>query len=385
MRIAVISDIHCHSHTSIKGEKVEKGGYYYPLMPDKPVKQNPFSALTKFIRENNIEVDYLVSPGDYSHKIDPKGLKSSWDQLKLLKHEFKAKYLIGTIGNHDVESRVNSKGPFQLIKKFDLDFPIYNVPNASQLQSELLTNGFFSFEDEDVFFLVVNSSFDHWDTEEAKHGKVELDSLDELNSLVEATEKKIKIVLIHHNPIVHETGVGDTDDLIHGSEDFLKNILGVNLLIHGHKHDYRFSQHPVKSKVINILSAGSFSCYLSGMRVGVSNHFHIVDFNDMNEECGLIESYSYNQYDGWKTEKEFTEGFGNNDSRATLSIQIEKICKGSTDPYITWDEILESKPSLNFISATIRNAILEELSDKGSLKRVSFDSYTKFPKEIIIR
>ncbi len=384
MKIAIISDIHCHNH---KGSE-PKGGYYYPSMPEKPVNQNPFAALTKFIRENEIKARYLLSPGDYSHKMDSQGLKSSWDQLKLLSHEIEAEFLVGTIGNHDVDSRGKDKDPFRTIKNFDRDFPVYKPGSKESFKSILLSEGYFAIDSENIQFLVVNSSYDHWDTEESRHGKVELESLNEVQKLINDSSKNYQIVLVHHHPLIHETGIGDTEDVIHGSEEFLKCVSPVDFIIHGHKHDYRFVQHKIYPKNLNILGAGSFSCYVTGRRPLTLNSFHIIEFEENDEtDCvnhGVIETYTYNPNEGWKHEAEFKEGFGYTKSLSEVVDIIKDYITKLSQPYTSWDDITVAKKQLKFISSKVRNEALLILKNDGSLVRISFDSYTKFPKEIIL-
>jgi len=385
MRIAVISDIHCHKHEP----NVPKGGYYFPLMPDSPAKQNPFAALKKFINANGIVADYILSPGDYSHQIDPDGLKSSWEQLKLLTKEFEANYLLGTIGNHDVESRKNEKGPFNLIKSFDSDFPVYKSSSSKTFRNNLLTETYFEFIDNGIHFIIMNSSFDHWDTHEARKGKVDLEKLEEIKQIIENSTSKYKLVLIHHHPVVHETGIGDTGDLIHGSEEFLKTVDGVDFIVHGHKHDFRFSQLQLKPKNQSILGAGSFSCFITGKKPLALNSFQIIQFNQSPEaNCinhGTVETYTYSPNEGWKYEPEFQEGFGNTSSLEELKTQLREFFAKTVDPYTSWQDIVEDSNSLNHISSSLRNKALSQLMEESDIKRVTFDKYTKYPIEIIIR
>ncbi|MGK7390814.1 MAG: metallophosphoesterase family protein [Candidatus Cyclobacteriaceae bacterium M2_1C_046] len=372
IKIGIISDIHSHRWDN---KTIYQGGYYYPNMPEKPVSQNPFASLKKLIRQEKSEYDYILCPGDFAHQIDPDGLKSSWDQLKLIKNEVKACMLIATIGNHDVASRGNGD-VFRYIKNFDNDFPVYSSGNSAEYKSQLLDKGYYKIEDEklDILIVVINSCFDHWDHVEASKGKIETEHLDDLKDIIQKSPRNIKLGLVHHHPVIHETGIYDTSDLIEGSEGLMKSLSGLDLIIHGHKHDYRFTQKKVFPKNLNILSSGSFSCFKTHLKTGTVNYFHEIEFHSEHvshcEKQGIIKTYGYDPTSGWNRYKELDEGFGCIfDIQNLFSFLKEEILKLTEVNYLEWYELIEKYPLLKYISRESRNASLNRLKDEGVIMR----------------
>lgn len=369
--VGVISDIHSHKW----GDDILQGGYYYPNMPDKPISQNPFASLKELFRKENRKFDFIVSPGDFAHQIDPEGLKSSWEQLKLIKNEVDAEMLIATIGNHDVASRENGD-VFKYIKEFDIDFPVYSSTKSQEYKNQLLENGYYYIDDEkrNVLILVINSCFDHWDKVEASKGKIDTESLAEIKAITEKSGRDIKIALLHHHPIVHETGIYDTNDIIEGGEPLMESLAEMDLIIHGHKHDYRFTQQSIYPKNLNILSSGSFSCFKTYLKSGTLNYFHEIEFHmDNVDHCykhGLIKTYAYDPTSGWNRYKELDEGFGCTLEGQSLYDYVEKAILSITGSnYVEYSELLDTYPTLNYIARESRNSTLDSLIDKKIIAR----------------
>jgi predicted phosphodiesterase len=387
IRLGIISDIHCHE--LIPGK--QQGGYYFPSMPDHPIHQNPFASLKELIRNDDLCLDYLLSPGDYAHQIDNKGLKSSWDQLKIVSSELRVKSLMGTIGNHDVSSR-NNGDSFSDIKAFDMDFPVYLNKNSKNYLNSLLYNCFYTIEDVelDILFIIVNSCYDHWDTVQARKGKVSKEDSERIKIEIDNSPRSRKVLMVHHHPIVHETGLSDTDDLIEGSEDLMKNIAGIDLIIHGHKHDFRFTQKKIFPKNLNILASGSFSCFKTSLKTNAQNAFHVIEFHSTDSliSCinqGVINTYLYDPIIGWQLDSNLEEGFGCTLSEQHIrDIVVEEFNK-ITVPYTLWKDVVENKGLLRYITRESRNSILSNLMEEGVIKRVTIDRFNNLHGDIILR
>jgi predicted phosphodiesterase len=358
-------------------------------MPESPVSQNPFASLRNLIRKNGIEFDYLLAPGDFAHQIDPDGLKSSWDQLKLIKVEGKASKLIATIGNHDVASR-DAGDVFKEIRNFDHDFPVYtSSPDKNEYKSDLLNKGFYSIEDPklDILFVVLNSCFDHWNKVEASKGKVQIDNLSDISELIYSSKRRIKIALIHHHPIIHETGIHDTFDVIEGSEELMKYLNDADFIIHGHKHDYRFTQSKFFPKNLNILSAGSFSCFKTYLKSNSLNYFHEIEFHlDECEHCvnqGIIRTYAYDPTVGWAHYDNLTDGFGCTLEPSELDRYFNKCLAAVSESYVQWRELITLYPTLRYIAMKEVKATLDRLVKGSVIKR--YNDYPNSIGDIILR
>jgi predicted phosphodiesterase len=388
LRLGIISDIHCHE----KSEKPQ-GGYYFPLMPDYPVSQNPFASLRQLARSDGIEVDFLLCPGDYAHIVDEKGLKSSWEQLKLMSHELKAKFLIGTIGNHDVASRAKGDS-FSYLKIFDSNFPVYVDTKSPEYLKSLLNEGYYYVdnEEDDIFFMVLNSCFDHWDEIQASRGKILKEESEKIEKIIENSSRSKKILMVHHHPIIHETGISDTGDVIEGSEELMKNVAKakVDLVIHGHKHDFRFTQETIYPRNLNILASGSFACYKSSLKTYVQNAFHVVEFHSLVnlDQCinpGIIKTYLYDPAHGWELDPSKEEGFGCVLTEPQLIGIVKPELVANALPYVLWDELISRIPVLKYISRKTRNNILKELLRVKDIQDLSLDRFGNVHSYIIIR
>lgn len=376
MVIGVISDIHSHEEDI---EKKNRGGFYYPSMPDSPISKNPFSSLKKLIKESEIEFDFILSPGDYAHKIDLKGLKSAWEQLKLIKFESGAKSLIGTIGNHDVSSRGDGDS-FKAVKEFDIDFPVFGEHSSQEIKNKFFGEHFFSIEDndKDVFFLIINSSFNHWSENEARSGKVDKDSIEKMKSLIESSAKKVKIGLVHHHPIVHETGHQDTADIIVGSEELKEVLEKLDLTVHGHKHNFRFTNLLDRPKNSNILAAGSFSCFKDSLKVGEYNAFHIINFEPLKvEHCinpGYIDTYNFDPNSGWKLTSNLYTGFGCCLQQGTLVDKLGEYFVSNKTKIIYWNDLLLELQFIKYTRSVLISDVLDELVDQKVVQKVFYNS-----------
>jgi predicted phosphodiesterase len=372
VRIAIISDVHCHTERDIKSS------YYIASMPDTPFEKNPFSSLTNLIKKNGLQFDYILSPGDFADKIDEKGLKVAWDQLKLLYYESKSKYLIGTIGNHDVSSK-DSGDSFRSIKSVLSDFPIYRYEDIdSVIKNQLLINAYFTFESEDIFFLILNSSFDHWSSNEARHGKFNESSYSSIESKIKETDKKIKICMMHHHPIIHETGNGDTNDIVENNDKLWELLVDFDFVIHGHKHDFRLTQKKIYPKNLSIIASGSFSCYKEGLAPGGLNMFHVIELlDDEVENCknqGFLQTYTYSPYDGWKHVIRLTQGFGCTLNDSEIITKLESEITSQENPYLEYIEICELIPWIKFNSQSKIRDIFRVLENNRTIKRITYSN-----------
>jgi metallophosphoesterase superfamily enzyme len=69
------------------------------------LKQNPIEDAVSVIKKLGGAIDWLVCPGDLADKCDIVAQSAAWAQLEQLKRRLHARRLIGTVGNHDVDSR----------------------------------------------------------------------------------------------------------------------------------------------------------------------------------------------------------------------------------------------------------------------------------------
>jgi hypothetical protein len=295
IRIALISDIHCHK----KRSRIPQSSFLLTNTPNNPVKQNPLASLYELIDENHIETDLLLVPGDFCDQMDEDGFNYAWSEITRVADKLKAKVIIPTIGNHDVNSRQAGKTDvFRFAKNMDRDFPFEKVEESQKFWSD----GFLikEFPKLNLRILVINSSHHHYSLPEAQRGNlddVQREKIEEqLNKL---TPRPYQIAISHHHPIPHEDRLGGSSDvMVNGS--LLMDILvkhGFKYYVHGHKHDIRLKYSNHGSDSIMVFACGSFSRHPYPSLSGVLNTFHILNIEtDSIKDClnqGIIETYFF--------------------------------------------------------------------------------------------
>src|SRR4051812_36651506 len=97
VRIAVASDLHAV-------EAGSQDSFLIAGAPRRPWKQHPIEALRRLIVEEGITADYLVCPGDFTNQCSLLGFRTGWEAILEIARYLRAD-VIGTLGNHDVDSR----------------------------------------------------------------------------------------------------------------------------------------------------------------------------------------------------------------------------------------------------------------------------------------
>ena len=231
--------------------------------------------------------------GDLTNKADLAGLNKGWDITKKIGQLLKVGCVIPNVGNHDVDSRKKlSSDPFRDIKSFATDFPFQDVAQKEQFWRD----GFIIREEEHFRVLVINTVHSHTDADEAFHGLVSQEAINQIEeSLNLIKDNKLNIAICHHNPIEHSHYATGSKDFMYNGDELLSILDRYNfdLVIHGHKHDARIRYAPGGSNPPVVFSSGSFSAYSSLLLQGAYNTFHIITF-DISESRlgrGIIETW----------------------------------------------------------------------------------------------
>lgn len=367
MRIAVVSDLHCHASTKVdeRGNKIDATYLYSDLLrsPDHPIE-----SLTDLL--NKEEVDLILCPGDFTNQSDKQGFISGWNYALELKDHFKADDIIATIGNHDVDSRNNySDYSIDIPKKIKKNFPFKD----KDLRTNFWSQGFAFIEKDDFRILVINSCHFHFNKNKSSSGEVDSELLKDVEDyLIKNKENKIQLMMCHHHPIRHSMyNLGEEDEIIN-SENLL-NLLRkfkFDLIIHGHKHNplLRYC-NPTNNNKIAIFSSGSFSSKTNLMHTGTKNFFHIIDINKNNESKGIISSWTYQPQIGWQ--KNYDEnsfmppntGFGSKKTTSEIVNEIISLLKNKTDE--KWENIRTQISDIDCLIPEEGKAIQKELEDNN--------------------
>lgn len=315
LRIAIISDLHCHP------EKANFKDNNTLLFSDKlrlPAKEHPVENLLEIIDAKNLKVDLVLSPGDFTDHSNKQGFFSGWNYVNEIARALKAKEVIATIGNHDVDSRhTYSKYSFDIAKKIQQNFPI-KVKEKEKL-STFWDKGYIILEETLYQILVINSTHFHTHYEKdsvespAIKGKVEASQIEEIEKYLADNDNphKIKIALCHHHPIDHSRLKLGEQDVIENGASLMALLVKFkfDIIIHGHKHDPWLRYHPASEHPgLPVLSAGSFSATNQISWINKFNYFHILEINKKDSKSiGKLDTWTFKNGTGWNSDKD--DGF----------------------------------------------------------------------------
>ncbi len=376
LRIAVISDLHCRK----SGEPM-RTTYLYSDLLGKPVHQNPVTSL-KDLFENELSdysADILLCPGDISDRMEVQGLVSGWKYLEEAKRFLKAKYLITTVGNHDVNSHgLLSESYNYHVQNLDSSYPINNNEDlASRFWSSY---HFFIFQTTEFLILTFDSCFDHVNKDKAKMSEITDTILEKMENEIKKIkdDSLVKIALLHHHPkpFSNIASLYKDGDVLERGDRFLDLLdrYGFDLVIHGHKHIPRLDHFDGN---LPVFCAGSFS---SRMNVSewpqCNNTFHIIEIDkksksESSKAKGIVKTWEYAFSAGWKMSRNidacfpaFT-GFGNlNRDMSMLASRIGLWFRRVTDPLkevVSYQKVIDEFPEINHLTPNEQRALMDFL------------------------
>lgn len=403
LRIAVITDLHYVDDCMDKSNG---------FRPECSVGQyaNPMEKLIEKIEKDNISADYLLCPGDITNKADYGAFNAGWESLRRLKSSLKAEHLIASTGNHEVDSRqvdgriateetIDPVGELQKIS----DYPA-NFEKDPEKRWVYWGRGYQIFETANACVVILNSCHFHvtMNEHEYRRGKISKIALDELEDEIrqrKLTDKKFRLVLLHHHPVPHQdlpSELGQID--MYGAPrliDLLEKTYRDWVVIHGHKHHPRllFAQGSTRPPVI--FAAGAFGALLKGvLSKHTKNQFYVLNleaFQDMAGEYrlrGNVSAYFWSGTD-WKESTDIEHGlphgcgFSSNVDISSLSASIVATLKSiqeSGEGYARWDELCVKFDELNYLTPTQIEHLKLNLSRLGVELETS--NTTWFPDEL---
>jgi len=373
LKIALISDLHCHPTNKVDEGKINKEISTYLLtdMLRTPSNNHPVESLLNIIKNEKLEVDLTLCPGDFTDKASIQGLISGWGYSLEINRELKSKDIIATVGNHDVDVYAkNNNYSLKSVKGLKRNFPFKNVDKVDQFWSK----GCAFLEHENYRVLVINSSHFHYNKESSYNGEISADSLDYIKDYMsENKDDKIQIAMSHHPPISHPNkNLGEDDKIVNGHE--LLNILGefsFDLFIYGHKHHpFLKNENTLRGNyIIPLFSSGSFSAGTNLMFSGVRNAFHILELKKVNNECkGKIRTWTFLPNKGWESNYDQSAfapmtGFGSSKSVDQIYDEIKNNFK--TKKKIYWPELTKTIEDIDYLIPEDSKKLNELLKSNG--------------------
>lgn len=379
IKLAIISDLHCHGIDEYPERKAES--YFLAGQPRFPSERNPLQSLLETIRRERITCDYLVVPGDISNNFSKIGLTTGWYGIKEVEKELKAKLIVATIGNHDIDSHSSSGLEiYEHTKYFAENFP----SNRAEENDSFWHNGFAVLDQPDARFTIINSCIDHYDSNSSRKGSFpehKINLLDKRLSSLPASE--IHIAVLHHHPIPHQGTANEHNEQIPTGKSLVDVLTKHNcrLIIHGHRHIPEVSKIESNGSS-HVFGAGSFSKVLIEMGSITRNLFHIV-VAESNLTRGWINSWEYNISAGWVRSTKnsstlpFHCGFGIDKTHInTLITKLHEIFQQSDSEVVSAKIILEKVPELFYITPETILELSSKLKKEYGLKPVFEDDGT---------
>jgi 3',5'-cyclic AMP phosphodiesterase CpdA len=390
--LLIVSDLHAHlgdPNLSNSPSFLSVNSLYGDL--------NPLTKIPELLQDENLSVDWILSPGDLGDKADPSAQKFAWDELNQLKVRVGAQHLIGTAGNHDLDSRRTSpdfdlKGSLQLLHpSFPIDLQCFQL-NDGVYGDRYWSRNFVvvPFVEADCTLLIINSCAFHGyasPTEEDKdklkssnehtHGKISSLTLDAISNALKTISTRLNIILVHHHPIKLPFVDDGNSLMVGGAElvDALKRTEKQWLIIHGHQHIPHLTyadSHPFSPV---IFSSGSVSARTAPIRgTHPRNQIHHVSIPLSELEAGggdilgRVTSWSWINTSGWQRARSdagipYHSGFGYKFDAKQIRDDIVLMVKG--DDLLSWKAVSTKFPKLDFLVPEDLKALLSMIEVKG--------------------
>lgn len=365
----VVSDLHSTVNEESKSESM--------LMFDQKTKKSKHAeACITYVKELGIDINFVVCPGDISNKGDVDGFKAGWNFLHELKNETQASELLCVPGNHDHQSRPNTHySVIHELKFVEPPFPTSDI--------DMNTNfwGWYWLHQEFEHFNVIklNSSAYHGLNEEFKHGRVAVQTADQIYNYLKDDnkfkEKTFNILLCHHHPIPMDEVDNNFDtEAMDGGVYLLRKLdeanVGPWLVIHGHKHFANLSLGMTQRSVPPVIfSAGSLGAHLyPQIEDRTTNQFYILTIDldktgDKESLVGTFKAYSWNIMSGWHPSKcnhlPYKGGFGADISPKKLVRKISDLLTKGT--YLDVNDLKHIQEEINYYTPGQFSELLENM------------------------
>src|ERR1700730_9074557 len=284
-RILVLSDLHMHQGVPTEGASPS----YLSSRPDfAGPKVNPLRDATELMKKLRAKIDWIVCPGDISDKNDIISARLACSGLEELKRRVHARKLIGTVGNHDVDSRREDaqQHPDDSLRNLQPRFP----STDERFFTRFWTNHYVIWKDKkaDATLVVLNSCVLHGlavppnADPEHKRGYITEQILNNLSAELPTRLSNINILLMHHHIRQHPWLAGDESHAVNGPQliERLRDTGVPWFVIHGHLHLPNLSYPDAGERAPIILSAGSLAAKTFPVRGHTPrNQMYLIEFS----------------------------------------------------------------------------------------------------------
>lgn len=377
-QILILSDLHAYRPSK---EHTREPSFLIASSKDNPA--NPIRAIPEILRQEGLSVDWILCPGDIADQADPDAQTFAWRELVDLKKVVKAKLLLSTAGNHDVDSRLkfNNFDPKGHLQGLTPPFP--GLRNVSD---KYWARNYHIYEQDSTRLVNLNSAAFHGFHSEEKdskpeyrHGRVSARTIEAIVEEVKQRTFQTNVLFTHHHPYPNAIHDDDYSEMQFGRqlvEALTDATMSSWLIIHGHQHYPLMSYGPYKAFPPLIFSAGSISAKItSPLSAEAPNQFYLMTIEtDPNKTngwwpCGTIRAWSWVHRREWQPTPDGQNipdglGFECGDNVTSIASTIQTYVSAQSS-HVTMQQIFDARPHLRFASREILDAVIKTLKQQG--------------------
>jgi hypothetical protein len=385
LQFLVVSDLHAHA-----GDPAHSNSPSLISSNSLYQSHNPIRSIPALLTKEGLAADWIVSPGDLGDRADPLAQEFAWNELVWLRDTISADLLIGTAGNHDLDSRrtfkdFDLKGALQLLHpKFPIELGCF-TDGDDVFNDRYWSRNFVvvPFSDYDCTLVIVNScAFHGYASEEAiaaehTHGKLSSLTRDAILKAVAPSKTRLNILLVHHHPIRLPFVPDGNSAMVGGSEliSVLKSTKRQWLIIHGHQHYPYLTYADADTFAPVVLSSGSVAARtfpVLGTHPRNQVHHVSIPLSKMDASgadlFGRIRSWSWIQAMGWQQAAAdagipYHAGFGHRFDVKQVRDDVVSIAK-STE-LLDWSHVASQYPKLEYLVPEHLQSLLHMIEQAG--------------------
>ncbi|WP_417827587.1 metallophosphoesterase family protein [Thalassospira sp.] len=316
MKILVLSDVHAVSTQ----QKQDAGPSYVCFANTRrtPIS-DPLIGLATLLDEGAVsKPDMIICAGDLGNQADAVAISSVWTELHQLCKKHAIPHLIGTCGNHDLDTRHkhNKFDPNGFLRALEPAFPVAELAKTDLQHLQYWANNFSIIEEGKFRVLNINScayhGFGEGEEPEFIKGRVSDYTIDaikrDLRDAISRDKTKLNICIFHHHLKKIDSDVFDDVSVMKGAERLVNILseaaLGDWLVVHGHRHRSDLYYTGGNSGPL-VLSCASFSATRENDKDNPSeNQFYLIELEE-NQAAGhskikgQIRAWNWITLNGW--------------------------------------------------------------------------------------
>jgi 3',5'-cyclic AMP phosphodiesterase CpdA len=382
LRIAVLTD--CHAFTGRQEDKGSAPSWLDLTKNQSDAGQNPFAGLDVLAaRDPTVRADIVLCCGDLGDKANPDGLQYVWREVNRLKVPLEADVVLGTAGNHDMDSRhvYNDHDARSQVQGLQPLFPI----DDERHWLEYWAKNFTIFNYRGVRIVILNTAAYHGyakdpSNPEYAHGRVSDGTITRLLTELNLDgAQSANLLICHHHPF-RNSRITDPDysEMTNGDQLINRIVeahLGPWLVIHGHKHSARVFYAFGSSSSPTVFAAASFAARAYPNQISQThNEFYIVDLEipstpgATSSLKGRIRTWNWTFGNGWRKPQVGeglgpNSGFGSRSDIAELASSIAQSLVGSNvGQTLLWTQVESQFPMVRHLIPEDFDALIHHLT-----------------------